>query len=351
MLPNNVSHTARAELDPKRGQHLLASDGQAPNNDKMSAKHANHLGYLSAAVVLAWLAASGVGSTGQAAEEAPPPNWPREVQETFFDDAREELEGERPDYKQLDAESARPAANDPETAAAAEFAWSHLIDSATIETEIKRLTASVAQAASAPGAFKSSGYKSCRRDFSELAVLFGVVGQYDGSVRWQDVAPGLRDQFARAGRNSKVGTDQTYQQAAARKQELEELVRGTRPQVPPGERAVVWGEMAELAPLMQRMNQAELERLQPWLADERQFARHRGDVRHEAQLVAMIAEVIGRDGFDYWDEAEYAAHARALKQAAGELATAAAADDFQRAQAAGVRITKACADCHADYRG
>ena len=30
-----------------------------------------------------------------------------------------------------------------------------------------------------------------RRDFSELAVLFAVTGQYDGDARWQDAAAGL----------------------------------------------------------------------------------------------------------------------------------------------------------------
>ena len=61
-----------------------------------------------------------------------------------------------------------------------------------------------------------------------ICLNFGVAAEYDGTVRWQDVAPALRDAFARAGQNAKVGSDQTYQEAVSRKQDLDELVRGAR---------------------------------------------------------------------------------------------------------------------------
>ena len=307
--------------------------------------------------VLASVMLLGAARFAAATEPAPrakPPEWSQDVLDAFFDDARQKLDGVRPDYERLERQNdttAMSAALDREAGTTADFAWSQLVDAETIETEVKRLADSVAKAVAAVGQFKADGYKLCRRDFSELAVLFGVAGQYDGQVRWQDVAPGLRDQFARAGRNAKVGTDQTYQEASQRKQDLDDLIRGARPQIDPADKAPGLGHVAELSPLMQRLNQAELERLKPWLADERQFQRHRGDVRHEAQIVAMLAEVIGRDGFDYWDEEEYAGYRLELRRSAAELAAAAAADNYEQARAANVRMTKACTDCHADYRG
>lgn len=286
------------------------------------------------------------------APQAKPPEWSQDVLDAFFDDARDTLEGQRPDYEHLSNSTPAASTKLAQGAGPAEaFSWSQLIDAETIETEVKRLAESVAKAVKTVGQFKADGYKLCRRDFSELAVLFGVAGEYDGQVRWQDVAPGMRDEFSRAGRNAKVGSDQTFQEASQRKQDLDDLVRGSRPQVPAAERAADWGQVADRPPLMQRMNQAELGRLKPWLADQQQFQSHRGDVQHEAQLVAMIAEVIGRDGFEFWDEEEYAGYRRELRQAAGELAKAAAADNYEAARAANVRIIKACTDCHADYRG
>jgi hypothetical protein len=283
---------------------------------------------------------------------AKPPQWSQDVRDAFFDDARQKLDGPRPDYEQLSQTSAAAqSASAAGQAAAASFAWSQLIDAETIETEIKRLAESVAQAVAAPGQFKADGFKECRRDFSELAVLLGVAGEYDGPVRWQDVAPGLRDELARAGRNAKAGSDQTYQEATARKQDLDDLIRGARPQVPPAAKAPEWGQLADLSPLMQRMNIAELGRIKPSLADATQFKQHRDEVRHEAQVLAMIAEVIGREGFDNWDEAEYAGYRQELRQGATELTKAAAGDNFDAARAANVRIIKACTECHADYRG
>ena len=52
-------------------------------------------------------------------------------------------------------------------------------------------------------------------------MLFAVTAQYDGDARWKDIAAGLRDSFARAAANAKVGNDATYP-------------RGVGPQTGPG---------------------------------------------------------------------------------------------------------------------
>ena len=119
-----------------------------------------------------------------------------------------------------------------------------------------------------PSEFKGGGYKDCRRHFSVLAVLFAVAAEYDGEVRWQDAAPGLRDLFARAGHNCKVGTDQTYQEADAAQARLADLIGGTRPQAAEAERKADWAQVADRPPLMQRLNMAHQDRLTKWLANE-----------------------------------------------------------------------------------
>ena len=92
-----------------------------------------------------------------------------------------------------------------------------------------------------------------------------------------------------------------------RKQDLADLVRGGRPQVPKADAAVAdWSQVADRPPLMQRH-----EHRPPGATH--QVARRRRHLppqsqatsQHEAQLVAMIAEVIGREGFEFWDDEEY----------------------------------------------
>ena len=218
----------------------------------------------------------------------------------------------------------------PEHEPAATGGWSNLIDAETIETEIKRLAQAVATDVTTPSEFKGGKYQDCRRHFSVLAMLFAVTAEYDGNVRWQDVAAGLRDVFARAGYNCKVGTDSTYREATQRKADLSELVAGSRPQIQQAERLANWSQVADRPPLMQRMNIAHEERLTKWLASEREFAEHHDEIRHEAQLVAAIADVIGREGFDYWDDEQYAAYARELRQSAIDVAAAAEQNNFHQ---------------------
>jgi hypothetical protein len=286
-------------------------------------------------------------------KRARPPKWSRDVVDEFFSDARKELSGTRPDYEKTAIaddsaqEKSRPSSSDTE-----EFKWSWLIDADTLETEVKRLSDSIAEAVKTPSEFKGGGYKTARRDFSELAVMFAVAAQHDGHPRWHDVAAGWRDLVARAGSNCKVGTDSTYREALARHEDLADLVRGGRPQVSKADTSVAeWSKIADRPSLMQRLDLAHEERVTKWLGDATSFRRHRTDIRHEAQIMATLAETIGREGFDFWDEDEYSSYARQLSQAAADLDAAATSDDFSQARAAADRATKACARCHEDYRG
>lgn len=92
-------------------------------------------------------------------------------------------------------------------------------------------------------------------------------------------------------------------------------------------------------------------RLKKWLANKGEFKAHSDEVRHESQVVAAIADVIGREGFEYWDDESYAKCAHDLRQAAAEVSAAVETDNFEQAQQANSRMTKACADCHEGFRG
>ncbi|HEX5471586.1 MAG TPA: hypothetical protein VFW73_06850 [Lacipirellulaceae bacterium] len=284
---------------------------------------------------------------------ARPPKWPTNVLDVFYPDARTKLVGARPDYQHADAMAANASGFDTSKSKEKSAAgWSKLIDADTIETEIKRIAPDVGKATSSPSEFKGSGFKQCRRDFSVLAALFAVDGEYDGEVRWQDAAPALRDLFARAGHNCKAASDQTFQEAVQRKQDLADLIAGNRPKMAAtADRKADWSTVADRPPLMQRLNIAHQDRLTKWLANKTEFAAHRDDAKLEAQLVATIADIIGREGYEYWDDESYAKCARDLRQAASEVSTAADSGNYERAQQASNRMTKACADCHEGFRG
>ncbi len=299
----------------------------------------------------AWLAIQSNGTV--AGKEARPPQWSRDVLDTFFDDAREKLVGPRPDYDAgVDKQNSQVASPSDPTAGENAVAWSKLITTETLESEVKRLSQSVSSAVTTPTAFKGGGYKTARRDFSELAVLFAVTAQYGNDARWQDAAAGLRELFSLAGFNCRVGTDESYRAATVGKQDLADLVRGGRPQVAPADAAVPdWSKVAARPPLMQRINIAHQERLTKWLADANSFRRNQPDVAHEAQIVALLAEVIHREEFEFCDDETFVGYANELRQAASDVSAAATAGNFEQAREAIGRATKACADCHDGYRG
>jgi hypothetical protein len=311
------------------------------------------------AALLALFALASVGELLWAEEPRPPkrarpPEWSSDVLDVFFENALEMLEEERPhnDAAAVGNDNSQAGNLSAGDDSGAKRSWEKLIDAECLETEIKRLAQAVATEVTTPSAYKAGAYKMCRHRFSLLATLFGVTGEYEGEARWRDVAPSLREQFARAGRNSRAGTDQSYREAFERKQELLDLVAGSRRQLPSAERSVAsWPDVADRSSLMQRIGLAQQEGLLKWLANEREFKSHADDVRHEAQIIAMLADVIAREGFDYWDDDQFAGYATELQQAATAVAAAAQQADFSQAQRAGARLTKACADCHEGYRG
>ena len=287
------------------------------------------------------------------AKEARPPKWSRDVLDAFFDDAREKLIGPRPDYgAQADSDDSAPASSLQRAGSAPANSWSNLITPDILETEVKRLSQSVAVTVTNPSAFKGGGYKDARRDFSELAVLFAVSAQYDGDARWKDAAAGLRDLFSQAAADANVGTDQSYREATARKQVLAELIRGGRPQIRKAAAAVAdWSQVSARPPLMQRINIAHQQRLTKWLADASSFRRNQSDVQQEAQIVALLADVIHRESFEYWDDETFVGYANDLQEAANDVSAAAASGNYEHAREAIGRATSACANCHDGYRG
>jgi hypothetical protein len=291
--------------------------------------------------------------TAQKQKRARPPKWSPDVLDAFFPDARTKLVGSRPDYEKSSAVATTPpssAAPGAPTATPSATGWSKLIDAETIETEIKRLSQELAKTVTAPAQFKGGGFKDCRRQFSTIAALFAVAAEYDGDVRWKEAAPTIRDAFAKAGHNCKVGTDQSFQEATQRKQNLADLVAGNRPKPSTAETKADWAQVADRPPLMQRLNITQQDRLQKWLASKQEFAGHREEIKHEAQLAATLAHIITQQGFEFWDDDTYAGYAHDLESAQTELAAAADQVNYDQARQALARATKSCANCHEGYR-
>ena len=247
--------------------------------------------------------------------------------------------------------AALPSAAPRRPAAGGDFAWSKLISADSLVDEIKSYQNSVKDDVKSPSDFKGEGFKKARRDFSFLAVAFAVVAEYDGDIRWKNQALAARDEFARTGVNCKVATDQAFNDCKARVDDLGALIRGeTLPQPANLETKKQWDKVSNRPPLMNRLDMAQTTRLAVWTANQGDFTKNLDAIYREAQVVAMLAEVIQRDGFEFSDDNSYKGFARDMQKNAVEIADAAKAKNFDQARLAAGNLSKACNNCHGSFR-
>jgi hypothetical protein len=315
------------------------------------------------AVALAFLAPAPVWAQTKApkpVKRAQPPKFSG-TGGSFYSNAFEEgLVGARP--ANLGQPAAATAANssnpvssatssDARPGGAAGTGWSALISSTTIEDEIKSLKLRVDQNVTTPSDFAGKGYKLARRDFSMLAMLFGIAGEYEGEVRWKKDAPAARDVLARTAANSKVGTQQVWQEAKLRKDELTDLMGGSSPYAgKEAEGKANWKDVCNRSPLMQHLEAVWDPQLKPLLADKGQFNANTDKAVHDAEIVAAIATVLAKDGMEDADSDEYKKFCQDLLDGAKAIVEGAKAKNYDAAAAGGTTIGKACIECHENYR-
>lgn len=288
-----------------------------------------------------------MGKEGSA-PRARPPQWSQEVLDVFFDDAREQLVGDRPDFS---ASMGQVAAVAEGTSNEKGQAWSTLIDVDALTTEIKRVVNQIARTVLREGAFKSEGHRLCQRDFRLLAIWFGVVVEFEEEVRWQQNAGAMRDYLIDVAENCEEGNDKSLAAAQEASEVLAELMRGQSPTLPSPSSANPTEEATDLGDSMQRMKQAAEEKIAPALVRGREFRKGRNEIAHEAQILAVLARIARQEGFGYSDDEVYLEYTRQLEQAAVDLGQAARNGDFEAAEQAGGRLKQSCVSCHEDYRG
>jgi hypothetical protein len=292
---------------------------------------------------------------GKTVKRAQPPKFEKKG-DPFYEDAfKDGLVGARPaDLGKAAAPTATVGAPTPAAGGnggVAGSGWSAIISGQTIEDEVKELKKMIDLEVSTPSDYAGKGYKVARRDFSVLAMLFGIAGEFDGDVRWKKESPAARDVFARTAANSKVGTSQVFQEAKLRKSELQDLVGGSSPfQGKEADAKAVWSTVCDRSPLMQHLERIYEPQLKPFLSDKGQFTANLDKVTHDAEIIGAIAAVLAKDGMEDADADEYKAFCVKMQKAAKDIVEAAKIKNYDAASSAGTTIGKACAECHEGYR-
>lgn len=307
---------------------------------------------VSAAACCAGVAVAERGSPKAHKRAAPPTRWDKGTAGTFFDDAFETLQGERPTFSATRATIAGPAAAEPATGGGSSggFKWSNLISEGTLTDEVKDMKSVVAAASGRPADFKGGGYDKAREAFSSIALAFAVIAEYDQDVRWKKDATTSRDLFARVGFNCKVGTDQSLAETKLRLADLEALLDGNSPQGKSDrEDDFLWSQVAGRPALMKRLESAEAG-IGAAIASKGDFDKQLERLVHDAEIVAAIGEAVQRPDYEYHDDDTYRGYSSTMRDAAVRVRDACRKKDYDAARAAASELKKSCDTCHGDYR-
>lgn len=301
---------------------------------------------------------------GQVAKSrvAPKTYKPGEGDPPFFSDVFQIVIGERPNLGTAGTGSPTPSAGGIAASsstgsqaalppAVAGGPWQRLISAEVLENEVKAAKSALDKAVTTPSDFAGRGYKICRTQFTQLAVLFAVINEYDGAVRWKADAAAARDAFSRTAANCKVGSTQAFNEAKQRKADLEELIRGNPFPQKSAATENDWSSIADRSPMMIRLQTAFDDHVRKYTSSDAEFRSSKEKLLSEAQIIALIAEVLCKPGMEDASDSTYTGFARKMQSEALRVIEATKSGDVDQARQAAGQIDQACSTCHESYRG
>ncbi|MCA9100876.1 MAG: cytochrome c [Planctomycetales bacterium] len=289
---------------------------------------------------------------------AEPPQFDRRIRDVFYPDAREVL-GELPDAPAVAASpaasstpnppAARTRSSNPHNTATSGTAWSELITSAALEGAVKQVNQRLARTLARPGGFKRpDAFRQVKGDFALLALLLGIVADYDGDVRWQDRAAAVRDSVARA--DWAEATDEAYADANRRHELLAAMLRGDNLGLPAPEATPRWSDLAARRLLMASTQATLDDSIAKELDARRLTPTAQASLAADAQLVALTARVFADESYEFGDDESFREFAQAAEARAGALRRAVEAGELPQAREALVQLRHSCEECHESYR-
>ncbi len=281
---------------------------------------------------------------------------PGDTDGIFFDDVSKAIRGTRPALATLrQAKVAAPVqgnkgnGNGAAKPAAGSGKWDALVSPESLEAEIKRVAIHYDSIVTTPGAFNSGGYLEARLDLSILAVMFAVINEHGGDVRFKKQAAAVRDLIARTAFNCKTGSIQTYNEAKLRKADLQDIVSGGGISAREAEPENEWTLIVDRSPMMDYLEQLQ-DQMKEVSNSTATIKSNTEDVKRIAELFSVVAAVLIQEGMDDYDDEDYAAHSKEMSKHAGGVIQALKSEDYAAVGKSMGGITQSCDACHEDYR-
>lgn len=284
---------------------------------------------------------------------APAPKFSAEqTRGVFFDDLNSAFRGPRPTVASVrqagvQAMQAATAAAEQDTGSGGDT-WSSLISPGSIEDEVKRVKLAFDAAVTTPIAFNGGEYQDARVYLTALASMFAIITEHGEDVRWKKQAAAARDLIARTAFNCKAGSTQVYNEVKLRKGDLQDLVAGSGLTNKEGEGKNDWAMIADRAPLMQYA-ESTVEALKEASRDEATIKREVEAVKRNAEVLAVLGEILAKEGMDDSDDEDYTTFSRGMTTEASAIVSALERDDMEAVRKGASMIRKRCDACHEQY--
>jgi hypothetical protein len=281
------------------------------------------------------------------------PNWhTRDTSDIFFTDAfRDAFAGKSP-FQEL----ATPAAakrHDPPTTPHTEVfhteRWAGVLDGPLLIDEIKAIDARCQKHTRSARSFAGESRDEARRGFLVAAVLFGILDEWQGDIRFkkQSIAASRR-LFDAAFAIADPSTD-ALDLAKRASADLTDLVRGN-PAPPPDTDRPKWRQLVKRDDVMWRLDAAVEESISRHLDSQQALKVHRDDLAREANLVIALLMALRQEGVEDADRADYVDYCRSAQQEAMTLRSAIGELDLTSSKRALQKLRQSCESCHEAYQ-
>ena len=288
---------------------------------------------------------------------APAPKFSKaDTEGIFYENLTDAIRGQRPSLSALRGASAVQVANVPATSQPSAGGdsggggkWSKLVSAVSLEDEVKRVKLHYDSIITTPAAFNGGGYQDARLDLSILAVMFGVIHEYGGEVRWKKQAATARDVIARTAFNCKAGSTQVYNEAKLRRDDLQDLISGGGLSKKASEEDNDWSMIVDRSPMMEYGVYLR-DSLKTMTSNEGSFKSNVDQVKREAELLALLGQVFIQEGMDDYDDEDYAGFSNELTKHSVSVVEAVDRGDYDAVRKGVGAAAQACDDCHDTYR-
>jgi hypothetical protein len=227
--------------------------------------------------------------------------------------------------------------------------WSAVIDSDTLDAEVKRIRTDLTAGLQSVGKYNAR-YQEIAVAAATLAALAEIVAEESGAASWKPHAPSVRDLDAATHDAAKALGGQAYQATKAPAEQLMDVLDGNVPAgLPASEPMRDFSQVANRGALMKRMDRS-FQRLKKGGTAQPLLKNNAVQAMEDATMLAVLSRVISVGRYESADDPKYHGHATDLTRAATDLATATKSGEAPAFADALTRIQKRCDACHADFR-